>query len=97
MRKTILRLTRLAGILAFLLPSHLMAAEAATGIVIVADTRHLSGIQAWWANLYNEGHLEFALLTIIIIPVSGVILGTLADFLMSFIGIDLKSRALREG
>ena len=61
-------------------------------IVIVADTRKFSGWEAWWTNLYNESHLYFALLTMVLIPVIGVIFGVFADFLMSFIGIDLKSR-----
>lgn len=63
-------------------------------IVIVADTRKLTGIMAWWANLYNESHFQFMLLTIVIIPVTGVIFGVLADIIMSRIGIDLKSKDL---
>ena len=65
-------------------------------IVIVADTRKLTGLMAWFGNLYNESHLWFAVLTVIIIPVTGVILGLLADVVMSHIGIDLKSRELSE-
>ena len=65
-------------------------------VVIVADTRKLDGIMAWWANLYNESHLQFMILTIIIIPVTGVIFGVLADIVMGWIGIDLKSRELAE-
>ena len=63
-------------------------------IVIVADTRKLTGIMAWWANLYNESHFQFMILTVIIIPVTGVIFGVLADIIMSRIGIDLKSKEL---
>lgn len=77
-----------------------MAAFAAggggAGIVIVADTRKLSGLMAWWSNMYNESHLYFTILTIIIIPTVGVIFGVLADIVMHFIGIDLKSRDLAE-
>ncbi|MEJ5357831.1 MAG: DVU0150 family protein [Desulfobacterales bacterium] len=65
-------------------------------IVIVADSRKLSGIMAWWANLYNESHAYFTLLTVIIIPVVGVIFGLLADLVMHFVGIDLSSRDLAE-
>lgn len=76
------------------------AALAAGGggepIVIVADSRKLSGIMAWWANLYNESHVYFTLLTIIIIPLVGVIFGLLADLVMHFVGIDLSSRDLAE-
>jgi hypothetical protein len=65
-------------------------------IVIVADSRKLSGIMAWWANLYNESHLYFTLLTVILIPLIGVIFGVLADIVMHFVGIDLSSRDLAE-
>jgi hypothetical protein len=65
-------------------------------IVIVADTRKLTGLMAWWANLYNESHLLFTLLTVVLIPVIGVIFGVLADYIMHFIGIDLSSRDLAE-
>ena len=65
-------------------------------IVIVSDTRKLDGIMAWWANLYNESHLQFMILTIIIIPLTGVTFGVLADIVMGWIGIDLKSRELAE-
>jgi hypothetical protein len=65
-------------------------------IVIVADSRKLTGVMAWWANLYNESHLYFTLLTVVLIPVIGVLFGVLADFIMHFVGIDLKSRDLAE-
>jgi hypothetical protein len=81
-----------------ILSSQLLAAGAGKSevMVIVADGRRFTGLRAWWADLYNESHLYFALLTIILIPLSGLILGRLTGFLMSRIGIDLKSRALRE-
>jgi hypothetical protein len=72
------------------------AGEEATSIVIVADTRKLSGIMAWWGNLYNESHVYFMLLTVVLIPIVGVVFGLIADFVMSRIGIDLKSRELAE-
>jgi hypothetical protein len=85
------------GAVLFLLPA---VAEAAGGgaaqIVIVADSRDLSGIMAWWADLYNYSHVYFTILTVIIIPLTGVIFGVLADIIMSHIGIDLKSRELAE-
>jgi len=80
-----------------LLPSAVLAAGgSAAPIVIVADTRKLSGLLGWWGSLYNESHLYFALLTIVLIPVIGVIFGVLADIVMTHIGIDLKSRELAE-
>jgi len=72
------------------------AGGGAAPIVIVADSRKLTGLMAWWANLYNESHFYFTLLTIIVIPLVGVIFGVLADIAMHFVGIDLKSRDLAE-
>ncbi|WP_300164792.1 DVU0150 family protein [Solidesulfovibrio sp.] len=89
----------LAGLTTFLLLAPAAAFAAGGGgapIVIVADTRKLSGIMAWWANLYNESHLYFTIMTVILIPLIGVIFGVLADIIMHFIGIDLKSRDLAE-
>lgn len=74
----------------------LAAGGGGAPIVIVADTRKLDGVMAWWANMYNESHVQFAILTIIIIPVTGVIFGVIADIVMNWIGIDLKSRELAE-
>ena len=49
----------------------------AAPLVIVADTRKFTGWEAWWTNLYNESHLYFTLLTVVIIPIVGVIFGTI--------------------
>jgi hypothetical protein len=89
----------LTGLTTLLLLAPCAALAAGGGgapIVIVADSRKLTGIMAWWANLYNESHLYFTILTIILIPLIGVIFGVLADVAMHFIGIDLKSRELAE-
>lgn len=72
------------------------AAGPVAPLVIVADTRRLKGWEAWFANLYNESHLYFTIFTVIAIPVIGLILGLLADLVMSRIGLDLKSRELAE-
>ncbi len=87
-----------ASLISLLLPALASAAGGggAAPIVLVADTRKLSGIMAWWANMYTESHVEFTLLTVLIIPVVGVIFGTIADIVMTWIGIDLKSRELAE-
>ena len=94
MRKTFARVRRIGPLL---VPICLMAQEKVASVVIVADSRRLTGLRAWWANLYNESHLEFALLTVLLIPLAGAILGFAADFLMGRLGIDLRSRVLREG
>jgi hypothetical protein len=91
--------TRLWIALTMLLVTGQVALAAGGGgepIVLVADSRKLTGIMAWWANLYNESHFYFTLLTIVVIPVVGVIFGILADIVMHFVGIDLSSRDLAE-
>lgn len=97
MFKALKKLIGLAVFSVLVLPAAVMAAgEKAAPLVIVADTRRFSGWEAWFTNLYNESHLYFTLLTIVIIPIVGVILGFLADIVMSRIGIDLKHRDLAE-
>lgn len=61
-------------------------------LVIVADTRKLSGLMAWWSDLYNESHVYFTLATVVIIPITGVIFGMIADAVMHMIGLDLTTR-----
>ncbi len=94
MRKRIAR--GLSFLALLLLPAQLFAAEGEDSVVIVTDSRKFHGWEAWWANLYNESHLVFAIVTIIVIPVCGVILGVLADLVMSRLGIDLRNRTLAE-
>jgi hypothetical protein len=98
MKKLLSQMVGLGAFLLMLVPG--MAFGAGGGpvapLVIVADTRKLDGILAWWANLYNESHIQFTLLTIVLIPLIGVIFGVLADLVMSHVGIDLKSRELAE-
>ena len=97
MRKLWIRLTGVMAMALMVIPDVVLAAgEKASLLVIVADTRKLTGWQAWFANLYNESHLYFTIVTVVAIPIIGVILGFLADMVMSRIGIDLKSRELSE-
>ena len=67
--------TAIAGsfvMLLVMMPSLALAAKkAAANVVIVADTRRLDGIMLWWAQMYNDSHLYFTILTIIIIPTVG--------------------------
>jgi hypothetical protein len=74
----------------------LAAGEKAAPLVVVADTRNFTGWEAWWTNLYNESHFWFSVVTVIIIPVVGLIFGVITDFIMAHIGIDLSSRELAE-
>lgn len=79
-----------------LLPQMALAAKKAANVVIVADTRRLDGIMLWWAQMYNESHLQFTLLSVVIIPLTGVVFGILADIVMKHTGIDLTHRDLAE-
>ena len=97
MKRRLQRLWLALVTLVLFAPSLALAAGAkAAPVVIVADTRKLDGLMAWWANLYNESHLQFMILTVIIVPVTGVVFGVIADIVMGWIGIDLKSRELAE-
>ena len=91
------KITGMSLFLTVVLPELAMAAgEKASLLVIVADTRKLSGIMRWWADLYNESHVWFTVLTVVLIPLIGLAFGVIADIVMSHIGIDLKSRDLAE-
>lgn len=97
MRKVCRRILRWGSLIFFLLPGIALAAgPKVANLVIVADTRKLGSWQAWWANLYNESHVYFTLVTVLIIPIVGFIFGVLADLVMGSLGIDLKSRELAE-
>ena len=72
------------------------AAKEEASIVFVADSRGLTGWRAWITNLYNENLFYFALLTVILIPVLAVVLGSVTNFFLSRTGINLKSRVLAE-
>ena len=98
MRRLWAKLLGLGTLVSLLVPGLVLAAGGggAAPVVIVADTRKLSGLMAWWGDLYNESHVYFTIVTVILIPLIGVIFGVLADLVMSHVGIDLKSRDLAE-
>jgi hypothetical protein len=74
----------------------LAAGPAAAPIVIVSDTRKFEGLLKTWGDIYNHSHMEFTILTCLLIPIVGCGLGLFADWVMGFVGIDLKSRDLAE-
>ena len=91
------KLTGLVIMAGLLLPEiALAAAKKAAPLVVVADTRKFSGWEAWWTNLYNDSHFYFTLITVVTIPLVGLIFGLLADVVMNWIGLDLKHRDLAE-
>lgn len=65
-------------------------------LVHVADTRNLSGIYLYFANLYNEDLFIFAIWTVVAITALGAGFGFLMDFIMSKTGLDLTTRELHE-
>ncbi len=96
MRRSWIKLI-LPALLLWLAPAvALAAAGQAEPIVIVADSRGLSGWRAWLANLHNESLVYFTLVTVAVIPTLGAALGGLTDFLLARLGVDLKSRVLAE-
>jgi multisubunit Na+/H+ antiporter MnhB subunit len=67
----------------------LAAGGGATEIVVVADTRHLSGFSLYIATLYNENLWLFATWSVIITTAMGAGLGLLMDAIMKRTGLDL--------
>ncbi|MBA4348734.1 MAG: hypothetical protein C0415_01915 [Thermodesulfovibrio sp.] len=79
------------------LPEVAMAAGGkAAPLVVVAHTTKLTGLLAWWANMYNDNMFMFTILSGIFIPLAGAFLGLIGDFLMGLTGIDLTKRELVE-
>lgn len=73
-----------------LLPAWALAAGGrASELVVVADTRALSGFNLYLAELYNQDMWLFATWAVVLTSVLGVCLGLLMDLIMSHIGLDL--------
>ena len=70
--------------------------EAATNLVVVADTRRVTGFLKYIANTYNTDPWLFAVWAVVITAVWGGILGFVMDFIMERSGLDLKSRKIIE-
>ena len=78
------------GALMALWPRLAMAAGGkATDLVVVADTRALSGFNWYLAGLYNESPWLFAVWAVVLTTLLGVGLGLLMDLIMSRVGLDL--------
>ena len=86
-----LKIGAVGGALGALLPSLARAGgEAATDLVVVADTRVLSGFSLYLANLYNENVWMFAVWAVVLTALLGGFLGVSMDAFMSRIGLDLS-------
>ena len=83
--------------IAWLWPALALAAgEKADNIVVVADTRRVSGFMKYLSNLYNTDIWMFAIWAVVLTAALGCILGFLMDFIMERTGLDLKSRKIIE-
>lgn len=74
----------------------LAAGDKATNIVVVADTRRVTGIMHYFADMYNTNIVMFAVWTVALTVVMGCTLGFLMDVIMARTGLDLKSRKIVE-
>jgi len=91
------RLLALAIVPLLLLPESVWAAgEKAASLVVVADTRRVTGIMKYFSDLYNTNIWLFAVWAVVLTAAMGCILGFLMDFIMSRTGLDLKSRKIIE-
>lgn len=78
------------GALAALWPRLASAAgEKVVDLVVVADTRELSGLNWYLAGLYNESPWVFAVWAVVLTTLLGAALGLLMDVIMSRAGLDL--------
>ncbi len=89
-------ITIAAGI--FLLAPELVwaAGEKAADIVVVADTRRVTGIMRYFSDLYNTNITMFAVWAVVLTAALGCTLGFLMDFIMERTGLDLHSRKIVE-
>lgn len=85
------------GALLSLIPTLAMAAgDKAEALIVVADTRVLTGIHLYFADLYNENMWLFAVWSVVLTTFLGVVLGAIMDVVMKMTGIDLTKRSLVE-
>lgn len=97
MRRWKHRWTTAWAVLGLLMPGWALASgEAAANLVVVADTRRVTGVMHYFADLYNSNILLFAVWTVVLTAAMGCALGFLMDFIMSRTGLDLKSRKIIE-
>lgn len=97
MKHSFRRLMTMAVTAALWLPSLALAAGGGGhSIVVVADTRRVSGFMKYLSNLYNTDIFMFAVWAVVMTAILGCTLGFLMDFIMERTGLDLKSRKIVE-
>ncbi|MEG6549903.1 DVU0150 family protein [Desulfocurvibacter africanus] len=82
-----------------LLPAlaHAAGGGGASELVVVADTRVLTvGYMRYFADLYNNNVVLFAVWATVLTAIYGAFLGFLMDFFMSRTGLDLSKRKIIE-
>jgi hypothetical protein len=85
------------GALLSLIPTLALAAgDKAEALIVVADTRVLTGIHLYFADLYNENMWLFAVWSVVLTTFLGVVLGAIMDIVMKATGIDLTKRSIVE-
>ena len=96
MRRRWLSVGGLTAVLSMLPGLALAAGGKAADLVVVADTRMLSGWNLYFATLYNEDMWLFATWAVVLTTAMGMGLGLIMDFIMKRTGIDLTSRKIVE-
>lgn len=96
MLKRLCSFTILSFLSLLCLPQLLWAKTKVGNLVVVAHTAGLSGLSLYWANIYNDNMFLFTIFTGCIVPVAGLLLGWLGDWLLGLTGIDLSKRELAE-
>lgn len=91
------KLLALATVPLLLVPTSVWAAgEKAASLVVVADTRRVTGVMKYFSDLYNTNIWLFAVWAVVLTAAMGATLGFLMDFIMARTGLDLKSRKIIE-
>ena len=70
--------------------------DKASNLVVVADTRRVTGMMKYFSDLYNTNIWLFAVWAVVLTAALGCALGFLMDFIMERTGLDLKSRKIVE-
>ncbi len=97
MKRLVQRLWGFCAAAWVLLPSLAIAGgDKASELVVVADTRRVTGIMKYFSDLYNTNIWLFAVWAVVLTAAMGCILGFLMDFIMERTGLDLKSRKIVE-
>jgi hypothetical protein len=97
MKRICKRLTTLLSAGLVWMPAWVWASgEAATNLVVVADSRRVSGVMKYFSDLYNTNIWLYAVWAVVLTVIMGSTLGFLMDFIMARTGLDLKSRKIVE-